>query len=386
MTFATEEGDRMFDNLNYNRVVSEAWGKKAPDISKTFYGFPPIRDYLYSCVSEREGKTERDWVERWTVETYLKQIIPVEECLSLCCGFGEIERILADLAVFKHCTGIDISEGAIQGAITKAKEGKYNSLDYVQRDVNSMILEPEKYDLVWANGALHHVKSLEHAISEVYKSLKPGGYFVTNEYIGPKHQQLSRRQREVVNSVVHMIPSRLRYSSEETFVLGRFKNSPWKYRLFEFHKLIPVLRNGISGFDQMLAGLEWPLWKKSIARKVYRMLRSLLGERTARFRYGKVWDVNPLYFKQIDPSEGIRSDEIIPLLKETFDWTDIRYYNGSVLFYALDWKFYDQFDESREEDRLLLDMLIHIEKTLIRMGELSSDHAHIVARKKERKK
>ncbi len=372
----------MVDEAEYNKLVSEAWGKNSPDISKTFYGFPPVRDYLYSCVSEREGKTERDWVERWTVETYLSQIIPVENCLSLCCGFGEIERILADLGVFKHCTGIDISEGAVKGAIAKAKEGNYDSLDYVQSDVNSMRLEPENYELVWANGALHHIKNLEHVISEVYNSLKPGGYFVTNEYIGPKHQQLPSRQREIVNSVIHMIPPRLRHSSEEMFALGEFTKSSWRSRLSGLHKLVPVLRNGIGDFGQLIDSVKWPLWKKGLVRGGYGIFRNLFGSRATNFRYGKVWDVNSFHFKQMDPSEGIRSDEIIPILKKTFDWTDIRYYNGSVLLYALDKKFYDEFDASREEDRLLLDMLINIEKTLIKMGELASDHAHIVAGKR----
>ncbi len=372
----------MFDDPEYNRLVSEAWGKNSPDISKTFYGFPPIRDYLYSCISDKLGKTERDWCERWTVQTYLNQIIPVEECLSLCCGFGEIERILSDLGVFKHCTGVDLSEGALKSAIAKAKEGGYRNIDYEWGDVNSMVLEPEKYGLVWANGALHHVKHLEHTISEVYKSLKPGGYFVANEYIGPRYQQLPNRQREIVNSVIHMIPPRLRYVSEETFVLGNFKNSPWKYRLFGFYKLIPALRNEIGNFDQLVANLGWPLWKKRIFVQLWGIFRNLFGKRRTNFRYGKVWDVNPFHFKRIDPSEAIRSDEIVPILKGTFDWLDINYYNGSVLLYALDRKFYDQFDDGREEDRLLLDMLINIEKTMIKIGELSSDHAHIVARKK----
>ncbi|MGB7032481.1 MAG: hypothetical protein WBF29_13660, partial [Syntrophobacteria bacterium] len=77
--------------------IAQHWGQTPPDVSKTFYGFPPIRDYLFTCISGRVEKTERNWCERWTIETYLSDDIPLEECLSLCCGFGEIERMLADL-------------------------------------------------------------------------------------------------------------------------------------------------------------------------------------------------------------------------------------------------------------------------------------------------
>ena len=87
--------------------------------------------------------------------------------------------------------------------------------------------------------------------------------------------------------------------------------------------------------------------------------------------------------KADDPSECVRSDEIIPVLRTFFKRMDIRHYNGSLLFHALDEKFYNEYDLNRREDRLLLDLLITIEKSLIEMGELSSDHAHIIAIKQE---
>ena len=36
------------------------------------------------------------------------------------------------------------------------------------------------------------------------------------------------------------------------------------------------------------------------------------------FRYGKLWDVYPRLLKEKDPSEGIRSDEIIPTVNKAF--------------------------------------------------------------------
>ena len=57
------------------------------------------------------------------------------------------------------------------------------------------------------------------------------------------------------------------------------------------------------------------------------------------FYFGKIWDENSKRIKLDDPSECVRSDEIIPILKNTFRDVDIRYYNGSILFYALYEKF-----------------------------------------------
>jgi hypothetical protein len=105
------------------------------------------------------------------------------------------------------------------------------------------------------------------------------------------------------------------------------------------------------------------------------------SRKKASFHYGKVWDENSQLIKSYDPSECVRSDEIIPILKSKFRDIDIHHYNGSILLYALDHKFYEEYDHGQEENRALLDLIINIETTMIDIGELSSDHAHIVAKK-----
>jgi len=341
---ATAEIDRRTTVL-----AAEHWGKTLCDASKTFYCFPPLRQYLYSMITGQisKGVLERDWVEKWTIDSFLQPIIPVDECLSLCCGFGEIERILASHGVFKHCTGIDGSIKALEQARKRARSEGYEHIEYRQANINQLILEPRTYDLIWANGALHHLTHLEHVTREVYKALKPGGFFIANEYIGPKHQQLDYRQREIINAVIHLIPPRYRQMREQSFVPPFFQGPRWKKALFKGAKMI---------FEKLKPSGN-------------------------RFRFGKVWDVSPWHYQHIDPSEGVRSDEIVPILKRVFQDIDIRYYHGSILLHALDQRFFEEFDPSNPEDQQLLNLLTDLEKTVIEIGEVGSDHAHIIARK-----
>lgn len=65
---------------------------------------------------------------------------PIAECLGLYCGFEEVERRLADLGVFLHCTGIDLSPRAVQSARAKAGELGYNNRDIDIRYYNGGIL------------------------------------------------------------------------------------------------------------------------------------------------------------------------------------------------------------------------------------------------------
>ena len=197
---------------------------------------------------------------------------------------------------------------------------------------------------------------------------------------------MSYRQREIINSVIHLIPQRLRYTNEKTFVPTFFRSPPWKRLLFEGYRLL-TFQADQTAVDYTFSDLElssrWPNYKKRLL-KIYNVAKKIipsLRRKKNSFYFGKVWDDNSKCIKFTDPSECVRSDEIIPILKKTFSNIDIRYYNGSILFYALDRKFYNEYDPNKKEDRAFLKLLTDIEKTMIEIEELSSDHAHIIAKK-----
>jgi ubiquinone/menaquinone biosynthesis C-methylase UbiE len=329
-------------------LINEYWSKADCSVSdKNFYRFPPIRARSCRLIFDEYDIIRTDWCQYWTVEKYLKSQIPFDKCLSICCGFGEVERILAKLGVAKRFIGVDIAEGAIKEAKKRAEAENLSNIEYIVSDLNHTQIPSEEYDLIYANGALHHIADLEYVIPMLYRALKPGGYLVSNEYVGPKYQQIGLRQREIINAIKHILPSDLR---TKNVVLGPFGSSvPMKF--------VSYVRQRLQDF----------FYQNSISsRKIYAQL----------------WDILPIeYFLATDPSECVNSDKIIPTLKKYFDDVDVRYFNGSILFYALDSKFYNNFDTENKNHCRYLDMLFQIEDTLAEMGELSQDNAHIICRK-----
>ena len=188
---------------------------------------------------------------------------------------------------------------------------------------------------------------------------------IANEYVGAPHQQLSHRHRELVNAAAHILPPRLRSRRESTFVPTRLQGPRLRTRLYQaaFARLD---EERLGGRARQLYAPYWRLAERF---------------RRRRFRFGKVWDVNPWYFQHVDPSEGVRADEIIPLVRRYFPDVEVRHYHGSLLHYALDDRFFERYDDTSEQDRLVLDALADLERSLIEAGELESDHAVIVARK-----
>jgi SAM-dependent methyltransferase len=181
---------------------------------------------------------------------------------------------------------------------------------------------------VWANGALHHLKDLERVVQSIYCAIKPGGILVSNEYVGPRYQQIGARQQEIINAAVHLLPALFREEPPESW----------------FHKL----------------------------------KRRLFPDGERRL-FGQVWRPTPLsYFVDTDPSECVHSDLIVPTLKKVFDRVEVRYFGGSILFYALGEKFYDRFDMNNGHHRMFLEMLFNIEDVMIETGEIAPDNAHII--------
>ncbi len=78
----------------------------------------------------------------------------------------------------------------------------------------------------------------------------------------------------------------------------------------------------------------------------------------------------------VDPSEAVRSAEIVPLLRRYFEIVEFKPLGGSILQFLLA----DIAGNFQDKDgERLLEMLFAIEDALMAGGDLASDFAYIVA-------
>ena len=82
-----------------------------------------------------------------------------------------------------------------------------------------------------------------------------------------------------------------------------------------------------------------------------------------------------------DPSEAVESARIKPLLRAMFDVLEVREYGGTVISLALS-EIAHNFVEGGEESMKALAMCFDAEDVLLASGELSSDFALIVCRRR----
>lgn len=83
---------------------------------------------------------------------------------------------------------------------------------------------------------------------------------------------------------------------------------------------------------------------------------------------------------ELDPSESIRSEEIMALTERFFDLLERRDYGGTLLHVVLAEGTIRNYDPDDEEDVALLRRMIEFEKHHIAVGDIGSDFTHVIAR------
>jgi SAM-dependent methyltransferase len=240
----------------------------------------------------------------------------VKRALTLGCGHGELERGLTQYDLAEIHEGVDLADGAVEEATRLAKAGGFDHLRYRVADLNTIELPKCTYDVVFGVSAIHHVARLEHLFREVLLSLKPGGYFMLDEFVGPSQFQWPQEQVAVINELLSQLPVEFKHSI----------TNPGKVKCC-------------------------------------------------------VWTPSREAMNECDPSEAIRSGEIVQLLPWFFDIVEFRGYGGNLLQFLLE-EIAGHFRLDDPHAMQYLQSFFDREDQLIASGKFSHDFATIIARRK----
>ena len=305
------------------------------------------------------GDADVDWVDHLRM-THLAGRTPVPRALSLCCGDGTVERDLAARGILTHCLGLDLSPGAIQRAQHLATECRQAHLEYEVCDANTMELLDDQFDLIVARAALHHVTALEHVANQLNRALRPGGLFVSLEYVGPSRFGYSRRQRDLCTAALRLLPERFRRSVSWQRV-GRIGPGAKRSSAAWARLLWLKVRNGT--LPEAISRRIVHAWLRRTGRPVVkRCVPRIVGSEMAID----------------DPTEAVRSAEILSVLERALQVVECKRYGGTILMPLLD-DIAGNFESGDPAAEQLVQMLFCIEDAVLAGGELDSDFAYTVA-------
>jgi ubiquinone/menaquinone biosynthesis C-methylase UbiE len=171
---------------------------------------PPTNWWDIPAIQERwnllvSGNEEVDYCQ-YISENYLKNKSSLK-ALSLGCGNGERELNWAESNKFESIDAYDLSKNRISYAIQQVnQQNQGHVINYQVGNIYEIQMKDNFYDIVFAEQSLHHFSPLEELLLKIEKTLKPDGYFILNEFVGPTRFQWTDRQIEVINSLLGIFP------------------------------------------------------------------------------------------------------------------------------------------------------------------------------------
>ncbi len=109
-------------------------------------------------------------------------IAPDSKILDLCCGSGQTTQFLVKKS--SRVIGLDASPLSIKRAKKNVPQA-----NYIEAFAEKIPLAANEFDLVHTSAAMHemHADQLHQILHEVYRVLKPGGYFAMVDFHAPSN-------------------------------------------------------------------------------------------------------------------------------------------------------------------------------------------------------
>lgn len=141
---------------------------KTPEIIRTMFNM--IAD-KYDFVNNAMSFGTQNYVKNQSIK--LLEIPHHAKVIDLCCGTGDLSKIVKKQSPTALVTGIDFSDRMISIAKTRVQE-----VEFLQGDVTNLPYSDESFDFAIMGFGLRNILNAEKAIEEVYRILKSGGYFL----------------------------------------------------------------------------------------------------------------------------------------------------------------------------------------------------------------
>jgi len=191
-------------------VVSRHWSREAgtwrAGRGRQWTELPQVARAINRRISGREEIDAYQYV----IRRHLEGRLPLDRVLTLGCGGGELERGLAGHGMAREYVGLDIADGALERARAAAREAGLDCIRYERADLDRLELPENAFDVVYGVFSIHHVRELERLMEQVARTLRSGGLFVLNEYVGPTRFQWTPEQAALCNALLATLPERLR--------------------------------------------------------------------------------------------------------------------------------------------------------------------------------
>lgn len=182
-----------------------AWAQPAGHQRSASLGWlahPRVR----AAVNRRVTGSADRWMVEWLAAP-LAADLPLRRALSIGCGLGSLERDLASRGLVVEIEGVDLEPAAIAEAERLARAaGLESRVRYRAAEGEAALAGARELDAVFFHGSLHHFEAVERVLDRAREALRPGGWLILDEYVGPALREWSWARLLPLNLLYWMLP------------------------------------------------------------------------------------------------------------------------------------------------------------------------------------
>ncbi len=145
--------------------------------------------------------------------------------LDLCCGSGDLTRLLAKEVGDGRVIGVDFSCELLAIAQTKTNYSQQN-LEWVEADVLKLPFEDNSFDCATMGYGLRNVVDIPLCLQELHRVLKPGAKAAILDFHRPSQPYITQFQEWYLKTLVVPTAERLGVKSEYDYIAPSVERFP----------------------------------------------------------------------------------------------------------------------------------------------------------------
>ena len=159
-------------------------------------------------------------IEEFTVNRFFKDMFNLK-MLSLGSGECSSELLFAEHPNFEDVLCTDIADKRLNKAKLVAEQKQLKNIRFQIQDANKLSEIEDQFDIIYFKSSLHHFGNIESLLGNQIKSLlKPDGFLIIDEFVGPTRLQFPKHQLKSINKALQSIPKPYR----KRYKLSLYKN------------------------------------------------------------------------------------------------------------------------------------------------------------------
>ncbi|PGH59194.1 hypothetical protein CRT60_00725 [Azospirillum palustre] len=180
---------------NADRVKAH-WNAQSAKKSQGWTSNGKILEYVLKNISG----SNKFWLN-WLFEDHIKR--PIDNLLSLGCGTGGHEFIMARTGLVSHIDAFDISPSSIASARERALAEGVKNISFEEKSFEDFISNPpnKKYDAICFFGSLHHVTPIEDVLFTCRSLMSDNSILIFNEYTGYMYALPSPKTESIIEEI-----------------------------------------------------------------------------------------------------------------------------------------------------------------------------------------